>query len=105
MTAANDAARRGPPTTGNRSDLDLVDANATAAQATGAVGPDWWITVVCNVAFNINFGDSSSVAAPADTEIFAAGMAHEFCCGKFDTHFKIMPAGNGKCSWWHSSRS
>lgn len=100
----NAAANFIPPSTGNATEVDLVAATPSAAQATG-VGDctDRWISLAVSQSFNVLFG-TSSVANPADTAVFPAGV-YSFVLSPTLTHFKVTASATAKLKYWRSSRT
>jgi hypothetical protein len=83
-------------------DLTVTAATPTSATATGAGAGGTFFSFAVGVAFNIRFG-GSTVANPADTASFPAGMYSVYLNGA-QTHFKITANATGKATYWKSSR-
>lgn len=94
------AAYMRPPTTGNDNDV-AVSTTSSAAIAHNAVDSEEFVTITCDVAFNIKFG-TSAVADPSAVYPFPPGC-YSFPPKKNHTHFKIRATTAGASKWWLSS--
>lgn len=85
----------------------VVNVNAAATSAaqdtTVALFNDQWINVVMGQAGDLNFGATSSVAAPADKASFPAGT-YRFVLDANSRYFKITLHVTGSFTWWISSK-
>lgn len=80
--------------------LALVAATPSTAQATSVPTPNGVINLICDAAFGVNFGTSSSVAAPTDGAMYSAGVVHHLNVRGTYSHFKALSTDGGTLLWW-----
>lgn len=79
-----------------------VSTTASSALATSCVSADQWITLISDVAFNVEFG-TSAVGAPSTNYMFAAGTPYSFQLAPEITSFRLRGTAAGTVKWWRSS--
>lgn len=82
-------------------ETSLTSGAVSAVEIAAAATPAWYSFAV-SVAFNIAFGDTSTITNPANNSAFPAGV-YSFYITAANRFLEVLPSANGGMVHWKSS--